>query len=69
MLYQPTLVGGARKALNPLTGEILPIPFIGLMVPGTGYTCGAITKTTPCKFNGIVTQDDTTYTDLGRGFY
>jgi hypothetical protein len=69
LLYQPTLQGGARRALNPLTNEILPASFIGLMVPGTGYTCGPITKANPCKFNGVVIQDDATYTDLGRGFY
>ena len=68
VLYLPTLQGGVRKALNPLTGEILPIPFIGLMVPGTGYTCGPITKQTPCPVNGIVRQDDPTFTDYGRGF-
>ena len=29
-------VGNARRALNPVTGEILPDTFIGLIVPGTG---------------------------------
>jgi hypothetical protein len=69
LLYQPTLQAGVRKALNTVTGEVLPPSFIGLMIPGTGYTCGPITKANPCKFNGVVVQDDPTYSDLGRGFY
>jgi len=68
LLYQPTLDGTARRARNPLTGEILPVSFIGLMVPGTGFTCGPITKAAPCKVNGVVIQDDPTFTDIGRGF-
>ena len=36
LLYQPTLQAGARKALNTVTGEVLPPSFIGLMIPGTG---------------------------------
>jgi hypothetical protein len=36
VLYQPTLEGGVRKALNPLTNEILPSTFIGKVVPGSG---------------------------------
>ena len=69
VLYQPTLQGTTRKALNPLTGEVLPAPFIGLMAPGTGFSCGPITPTTPCKINGIVVQDDPTYTNVGHGFW
>ena len=69
LLYQPTLQDGARRALNTLTNEILPASFIGLMIPGTGYTCGPITKANPCKINGVVIQDDPTYTNVGRGFW
>ena len=70
VLYRPVLQGTARRAQNPLTGEILPSTFIGLMVPGTGYTCsGVITPKTPCKINGVVIQDDPTYTSAGRGFF
>jgi hypothetical protein len=68
VFYQPTLANGARRALNPLTGEVLPVSYIGLMVPGTGYTCGPITPKTPCLINGIVLQEDPTYTDVGKGF-
>jgi hypothetical protein len=75
LLYRPACVGNVnpctgtnRKALNPQTGELLPSSFIGLMVPGTGYSCGPITPKTPCKINGIVVQDDPTYTDVGHGF-
>ena len=60
--------GTARRAQNPLTGEFLPVSYIGLMVPGTGYSCGPITPTTPCKINGIVIQDDPTFTNVGQGF-
>jgi Carboxypeptidase regulatory-like domain len=69
VLYEPVLVGTARRARNPLTGEILPNTFIGLMVPGTGYSCGVITPQTPCAINGIVTQRDGNYLKNGdRGF-
>ena len=69
VLFQPTNTPQGRRALNPLTGEILPVPYIGLMVPGTGFSCGPITPTTPCKINGVVVQDDPTYTDVGHGFW
>jgi hypothetical protein len=74
VLYTPTCIGAFpcsgtnRKALNPITKETLPASFIGLMVPGTGYSCGPITPTTPCAINGIVVQDDPTYSDVGHGF-
>ena len=67
--YRPTTVSAGRRAINPLTGEVLPVTYIGLMVPGTGYSCGPITPKTPCAINGIVIQDDPTYTSQGRGFY
>ncbi|HLK63118.1 MAG TPA: carboxypeptidase-like regulatory domain-containing protein [Bryobacteraceae bacterium] len=58
VLYQPVLVNGTRQAQNPLTGQTYPVGYIGQMVPGTGYTCApTITETTPCLFNGIVTQN------------
>jgi hypothetical protein len=69
VLYSPVSTGSGRRAKNPLTGEILPATYIGLMVPGTGNTCGPITPKTPCPINGMVIQDDPTYTPQGRGFY
>ena len=39
VFFQPVLVGTTRSARNPLTGQILPATFIGLIVPGTGYNC------------------------------
>lgn len=36
LLYQPTTVAGARRALNPLTNEILPAIYIGRLVPNSG---------------------------------
>jgi len=35
-LYQPTLVNNTRMAKNPVTGEILPLVYVGRLVPGTG---------------------------------
>jgi len=68
VLFRPVLVGSARRAQNPLTGEILPEFFIGAMVPGTGYTCGVLTPSSPCAINGIVIQTDGNYIDGDRGF-
>src|SRR5207237_2511990 len=34
--YQPFGTGSNRRAQNPLTGEILPAPYIGAMVQGVG---------------------------------
>lgn len=68
VLFRPVLSAGARRALNPLTGEILPATFIGQMVPGTGYTCGVITPTTPCTINGVVPQVNGDFVDGGVGF-
>ena len=69
VLYQPTLQNGARRALNPLNNEVLPASFIGLMAPGTGYTCGPTTAKSPCQINGVVVQDDSTFTNVGHGFW
>ncbi len=40
-----------------------------MIVPGTGYDCTAVitASTEPCKFNGIVTQNDPTYLGGNRG--
>ena len=54
-LYEPVLVNGARVARNPLNGQILPVTFIGLIVPGSGNLT-----------NGMVTQDDSGYPDSFR---
>ena len=43
LLYQPTLVGNVRMARNPVTGEILPLVYVGRLVPGTGnFTNGMV---------------------------
>ena len=34
--FQPVISGGNRMALNPVTGAVLPAPYIGAMVPGVG---------------------------------
>jgi hypothetical protein len=62
VFFRPVLSGGARRAQNPRTGEILPSTYIGLIVPGTGYSCThVLTAETPCTINGIVTQTDGNY--------
>jgi hypothetical protein len=68
VLFRPISTPQGRRAVNPLTGEILPSPYIGQMVPGTGYTCGPITPQTPCLINGVVIQEDGSYVEGGRGF-
>ncbi len=50
VLYQPTLVGGTRMALNPLNGQTTIAALIGAFVPGTGD-----------PGNGMVTSKDTNY--------
>ena len=35
-LFRPVLVNGVRQAQNPLTGAVLPAPYIGAFVPGVG---------------------------------
>ena len=70
VFFQPVLNGTVRSARNPRTGQILPATYIGLIVPGTGYTCNQVlTAQTPCAINGIVTQRDGNYLDNGdEGF-
>ena len=36
MLYQPVSTPNGRRALNPVTGEILPNVYVGRLVPGSG---------------------------------
>ncbi|MGH9159680.1 MAG: carboxypeptidase regulatory-like domain-containing protein [Vicinamibacteraceae bacterium] len=68
VLFEPTTTGDGRRALNPMTGEVVPETFIGQILPGTGYTCGVITPSTPCEINGVVVQQDGSYVEGGRGF-
>ena len=68
VLFRPVTTPQGRRGQNPLTGEVVPEVFIGQMVPGTGYTCGVITPSTPCAINGIVVQTDGNYIDGERGF-
>src|SRR5260370_29739587 len=35
-LYAPVTQGGVKYAQNPLTGELLPGPYVGAFVPGVG---------------------------------
>jgi hypothetical protein len=61
VLFTPVLTPQGRRGLNPLTGEVVPVTFIGQMVPATGYTCGVITPETPCQINGVVVERDGSY--------
>jgi hypothetical protein len=55
LLYQPVLVNGQQRALNPVTGELRPYIYVGGFVPGTGNL-----------YNGMVTQDE--WDTYGTGF-
>jgi hypothetical protein len=68
VLYRPVSTPQGRRAQDPLTGQIVPVTFVGQMVPGTGYTCGVITPDTPCRINGIVIERDGSYVEGGAGF-
>ena len=35
-LYRPITTAQGRRAVNPLTGEILPVVYVGRLVPGSG---------------------------------
>jgi len=67
-LFRPIATPQGRRAVNPLTGEILPQAYIGSIVPGTGDTCNIITEQSPCKLNGVVVQNDRTYVPGYGGF-
>jgi hypothetical protein len=81
-LYQPVISGGQRRALNPLTNEILPAIYIGRLVPNSGnFTNGMRTfegtpqQTSPFKvaprigFAWDVTGDGRTAVRGGAGVF
>jgi len=69
ILFQPTTTASGRRAMNPLTGEILATNYIGTIVPGTGYSCTEPQNLqNPCIINGIVLQENGDYVSGGRGF-
>ena len=51
LLYTPVSTPQGRRALNPATGEILPLVYVGRLVPGTGNF-----------YNGMQVFDDTPQT-------
>jgi hypothetical protein len=68
VLFRPITTAEGRRGVNPLTGAIVPAPFIGQIVPGTGYSCGVITPSTPCQINGVVPQINGDFVEGGVGF-
>jgi Carboxypeptidase regulatory-like domain/TonB-dependent Receptor Plug Domain len=54
-LYEPVLDNGVRQARDPITGQILPVTFVGLIVPGSGD-----------RTNGMATQADPNYPNSFR---
>ena len=82
LLYTPTTVAGARRALNPLTGEVLPAIYIGRLVPNSGNFIngmrvfdGTPQQTSPFKiaprigFAWDVTGDGRTAVRAGAGVF
>jgi hypothetical protein len=56
-LYQPVIQGGVRQAQNPLTGALLPAPYVGLFVPGVGNPApGGVTSGDNKLPQGFVNQ-------------
>jgi hypothetical protein len=49
-LYQQQGTGGSARAVDPVTGQVLPAVYIGAFVPGTGD-----------RYNGMVTNDAPNY--------
>lgn len=57
MLFQPTLSGGVRMALNPVTGQLLPQAYVGFFVPNTGNpNNGGVLSGDPTYPRGFVNQ-------------
>jgi len=49
-LYQPARINNQNVALDPVTGEVRPNPYVGSFVPGTGD-----------PYNGMVRSSDPDY--------
>ena len=82
LLFQPITTSSGRRAVNPLTGEILPLVYLGRLVPNTGtFTNGmqvyqnTVLKTPPIKlaprlgFAWDVTGDGRTAVRGGAGIF
>jgi hypothetical protein len=82
LLYQPISTSQGRRAVNPVTGEILPLVYVGRLVPGTGnFNNGmqtyqdTVLKTPPIKvaprlgFAWDVTSDGRTSVRGGAGVF
>jgi hypothetical protein len=56
-LFKPVLVNGVRQAQNPLTGALLPAPYIGAFVPGIGNPGnGGVLSGDPNYPSGFINQ-------------
>jgi carboxypeptidase family protein len=82
LLFQPITTSQGRRAVNPVTGEVVPLVYLGRLVPGTGnFTNGmqvyqdTVLKTPPIKlaprigFAWDVTGDGRTAVRGGAGIF
>ena len=62
VLYRPVMSGGARRALNPLTGVTYPAVYIGAIVPGAGNPLnGTLAQSDPKAPGGFVNNPGVLY--------
>ncbi len=75
-LFRPVLINGVRQAQNPLTGALLPAPYIGAFVPGVGNPgAGGVVSGDPSYPRGFINQQPVlwgprlglAYDPFGRG--
>ena len=82
LLFQPISTAQGRRAVNPLTGDILPLVYVGRLVPGSGNFLNGmqvfhntVLKTPPIKlaprlgFAWDVTGDGRTAVRGGAGIF
>lgn len=61
-LITPATVGGRRVGIDPRTGNVFPVPAIGLIAPGSGNAAnGVILNTTPGVPRGLINGPGLSY--------